>query len=479
MSTHDARCPYTIQHLYTTTRSRTYVIRERDEFGEYPNIYAKVQLGGPGQQADVIILSDSGTGLDVLNKTGTIPLELGLTAEDVVVHRTKGPDRWNIATFLELTLNSKHALPYIVITTHCHYDHICGIQHLLDARTDVTVLSSSNDPGFLTPWHNLQKHSLCDLLGLKAPRYDGQLVGDAQKISYVPKGSSERRESSITAIHTPGHTPDSMSWYDHETYTLCVGDMFYERESDETRSGSSGHWSREPPQPVIFTKDSKIVDWNASMHRLLDFVKSENRKLGTDTGQSQHSKPTGYRQDGQGIPVEFTERDLRKEDWSLITGVPSRRRVALCAGHVTIATDAEFALLNMLAFMLRIQLDQVPKKKANDKEGNDDVWLWDDFQSSCTVSHPDTKDAAEFHFSVRAPWSIIHRASSMSTSNQAPPLPKSRNAEYRSMIQRITSSTQPSDAPSSLKANALASVSHSSVMADRPAVKAASIAKKG
>jgi len=476
MLSHDSQCPYTIQHLYTTNRSRTYLIREKDEFGEYPNIYVKVQLDSHGQQADVIILSDSGTGLNVPNENDTIPVEM--SADGGVAHRTKEPDRWNIATFLELTLNPEHALPYIVITTHCHYDHICGIQHLLDAQTDMTVLSSSNNPGYLTPWHNLQKHSLCGLLGLKAPRYDAQFVGDAQKI-YVPKGRSERRELPITAIHTPGHTPDSMSWYDHETYTLCVGDMFYERESDETRSGSSGHWAREPPQPVVFTNDSQIIDWNASMHRLLDFVKYENRKLGTDSGQSQHAKPTGYRQDGQGVLVEFTERALQGEDWSLITGVPSRRRVALCAGHVTIATDAEFALLNMLAFMLRIQLDQVPKKKADDKEGKDDVWLWDDSLSSCAVSSGNTKDASEFQFSVRAPWSIIHPASSTSTARQALPLPKSRNAEYRTMIQRMVSSAQPHDEPSSLKANALASVSHSSVMADRPAVKAASIARKG
>ncbi|KAK5949230.1 hypothetical protein OHC33_009771 [Knufia fluminis] len=474
MSIQDTRCPYTIQHLYTTSHSRTYLIREKDAFGEYPNIYVKVQLGTDGQQTDVIILSDSGTGLDVSIENDSIPSALVSNGSDA--RRTRPPKRWNIATFLELTLNPGHAAPYLVMTTHCHYDHICGIQHLLNAETDVTVLSSSYDKGFLTPWRNLQKHSLCDLNGLKAPKYDARFVDDAQRISYDPKGHGGPTDSSITVIHTPGHTPDSMSWYDHDTYTLCVGDMFYERESDETRSGSSGHWTREPPQPVIFTKDSNIVDWNASMHRLLDFVRYENRKLGTNSTHPPMASP-GYRQNGQGIALDYTERATHDEEWSMITAVPSRRRVALCAGHVTIATDAEFALLNMLAFMLRIQLDQVPKKKVDDIEGNDDAWLWDDSLPSGPASSQ--SGATEVQFSVSAPWSVIHRVSSTDSTQNALPQPKSRNADFRSMVPRMSSAAYRSVGASSLKSNALASVSHSSVMADRPAVKVASIARKG
>ncbi len=475
MSTQDVRCPYTIRELYSTTHARTYLIREKDAYGEYPNIYTKLQLEDNGEQAAAIILSDSGTGLDVPNEQDTIPS--GLLNDRNTLRRSRLPARWNIATFLELTLNPEHSSPYIVMTTHCHYDHICGIQHLLDAKADVTVLSSSYNKDFITPWRNLQKHSLCDLNGLKAPKYDAHFVDDAQRISYFPDHHSGPKESSITVIHTPGHTPDSMSWYDNDTYTLSVGDTFYERDSDETRSGSGGCWAREPPQPVIFTNDSNIIDWNASMHRLLDFVRHENRKLGTDNTR-QHTI-SGYRQDGQGIALDYTERALYDEDWSMVTTVPSRRRVALCAGHVTIGTDAEFALLNMLAFMLRVQLDQVPKKRVGDSEGNDNAWLWDDSLSSSISSSEGKKDASGYQFSVRAPWSVIHRAPSTNSGVKALPLSKSRNADFRSMAHRMTSSTQRLAEPPSLKSNALASVSHSSVMAERAAVRTASIARKG
>lgn len=396
-------CPYTIQLLYTNSTSSTYLIREHDEFGEFPNIYAKVYYKQPTRLPIVIVLSDSGTGLDVKN-------------EAIVCHGKNDPQNrqipssstryWNIETFLASALNPGHVAPYVVLTTHCHYDHICGIQHLLNAKVNITVLASSYDKDFLTPWRTLQKHSLCPLIGLEAPKYDAHWIEDAQKITITGLSHLQNRfQTSITVIHTPGHTPDSVSWYDSDSYTLCVGDMFYEKESDETRSGSGGHWPREPPQPVIFTHESSIIDWNASMHRLLDYVRYLNRTMGT--GASQPTVP--YRQDGLGSIVGFEERSTSEEDWSIIETIPSRRRVALCASHVTIGTDAEFALSDMLAFMLRIQLDQVPRKRVHDIQNDRDAWLWDDALAP-QYAKPEQNDKVQCcQFSIKAPWSVIHR----------------------------------------------------------------------
>lgn len=365
---------YSIRLISSSPASATYAIREKDNFGEYPNIFAKVYY----ELDDIpstIILSDSGTGLD--SKNGQ-----------------------NIATFLEATINPGHIAPYVVITTHCHYDHICGIQKLLDAHTNVKVLSSSHDVSYITPWRKLQRHSLCEANGLLAPRYDGNWVDDCQKVTFWKQGRLQT--SSITVIHTPGHTPDSLSWYDHESHALCVGDMFYEKESDETRSGSHGLWPREPPQPVIFTDDSNIIEWNASMHRLLDFVQAENRRLTT------HQDTIGdacKEQVGTGTPFTFDTTMSNDEDnWALITSCPTRKRVTICASHVTVETDAETALLDMLNFMLRIQLDQVPRQKVQTPDGRTDVWLWDDCQQT-----NDTKTCSNgCRYSVRAPWNFVY-----------------------------------------------------------------------
>lgn len=371
-------CSYTIQLLFMNASSSIYVIREHDAYGEFPNIYVKVYFNDTDRIPKFIILSDSGTGLDTEH------------------HQ-------NIATFLARVLNAGHAAPYILLTTHCHYDHIGGIRHLLDANGKITVFASSYDKDFLTPWRSLQKHSLCPYLGLKAPEYDAHWIEDGQRITYSdPAISHQRIQTSITVIQTPGHTPDSISWYDHDSYTLCVSDMFYEKESDETRSGSGGSWGREPPQPVVFVSSSNIVQWNASMHRLLDLVRYENRKLGSEA----HCASPPHIQDGLGDHVVFEDTPICEEGWSLIRTIPSRRRVALCASHVTISTDAEFSLLEMLAFMLRVQLDQVPKIKACDVEGNNDVWLWDDALG--TLSGLEKRELSACPYSIKAPWSIIH-----------------------------------------------------------------------
>lgn len=380
---HYSTCPYTITQLYSTTNSSSYVIREHDEYSEYPHIYVKVLYRKERRQPIVIILSDTGTGLNLPNIEKTDRSEQTITA-------------WNIASFLELTLNPSHNAPYIVLSTHCHYDHILGLKYLLEASADTTVYSSSYDISYLVPWHNLQKHSLCELKGLKAPSYDAHWIDDAQRIKYYDKSCNAFKESSIVVIHTPGHTPDSMSWYDYDSNTLCVGDMFYERESDETRSGSGGQWKQEPPQPVIFTEDSNITLWSAGMHRILDFVRAENRRLGTDTETDSH---TSYQQSGFGERLNFDVEPLPDNDWLSI--VPAKRRVVLCASHVTVAADAEVALLNMLAFMLRIQLDQVPRKRSGT-----DTWIWDDDSQTINETHGQTY---EYRFSVRAPWCIIHQ----------------------------------------------------------------------
>ena len=432
-----ANAPYSIQLLFSTEQSSSFVIREKDNYGEYPNIFAKVYYTDEGRKPIVVILSDTGTGLNAPGGSTTRP-------------SSQNPVRWNIATFLSTTVNQNHAAPYIVLTTHCHYDHIMGIHQLLEANAQVTMFSSSHDKNYLTPWRNLQKHSLCELIGLKAPVYDARWIDDVQRLPFTDSDGT-KKQSSVTVIHTPGHTPDSISWYDRDSSTLCVGDMFYEKESDETRSGSQGRWSREPVQPVIFTHDSNIVDWNASMHRLLDFVRYENRRMGTE-----ERSDAGYRQTGQGVPLTFIETS--KEDWSFISATPARRRVVLCAAHVTIATDAEFALLNMLAFMLRIQLDQVPKKRTTDIEGGDDAWLWDD----CLDQH--SKGSSSCQYSVKAPWSIVHRRDTLINVEPQVTISRVRSKDSRTLMQMTTTSS----GQAQLTSAALASVSHSSALANRP-----------
>lgn len=324
-------CPFTIEEYHIndglpSPRNKTFLIREHDHYGEYPHIYAKIcQQTGTATQVDgyrenpvhkVIVLSDTGCGTEVpcwnftRRNRGTSSYQAG----------PRYPQVWNIFTFLEYTLNPGSEIPYLVMTTHCHYDHILGIGKLPPTAAvatvgnqpdpiptyngsyrgrkqapplpPTTVLTSSQGKGFVTPYSNLQKHSLAGTLGLYAPKYDvGIWAKDYSQVVYhssyplsepkSPHATTIQIPTPYTILHTPGHTPDSLSWYDADNRVLCVGDSFYLKETPSSRGAP---WGPEPPMPTMFDKESDLADWWRSLHKVLDFVVKKNRELGRELG---------------------------------------------------------------------------------------------------------------------------------------------------------------------------------------------------
>ncbi|KAK5452047.1 hypothetical protein LTS15_007770 [Exophiala xenobiotica] len=342
-------CPFTISRLLTPSgeASASWLIREHDQYGEYPHIYAKVCKSPPRQQEDddgvglekqqaashrVIILSDTGCATETLN---TKLQRCDADGLNEIYYTPRGePRRWNIRTFLEHTINPGGRAPYVVIATHCHYDHILGIGklmmntpprpppparmrfspktrhmsqeelHRLATTTPITVLTSSHDKSFVTPYSNLQRHSLSSSVGVHAPRYAITWAEDLSEVQWHFSESSGTSEDSIsvstaaaaaaaaapipslsmstsissriTVLHTPGHTPDSMSWYDADLALLCVGDSFYLKETHETRKAP---WGPEPAMPTMFDVESDLADLWRSTARLLLFVRARNAEL--------------------------------------------------------------------------------------------------------------------------------------------------------------------------------------------------------
>ncbi|KIW15031.1 hypothetical protein PV08_07818 [Exophiala spinifera] len=316
-------CPYTISRLLTAAGepSATWLIRERDQYGEYPHIYAKVcegveaATGAKGQPSTykVIVLSDSGCGTEVINDISPPPVRRteGEKDDDHVVSRSRRsePSRWNIHTFLLYTLNPGGCIPYMVITSHCHYDHITGIgklpptggydhEHVSSTSTSsdktqdgadrlrTTVLTSSLHKSFVTPYANLQEHSLSASVGLQAPRYSITWAEDLSEATWRWTRPAQKDAgisaaevaigARMTMIQTPGHTPDSLSWYDEDLALLFVGDSFYVKESPETRSAP---WGPEPPMPTMFDVEGDLADMWESIKKLLRFVRVKNEEL--------------------------------------------------------------------------------------------------------------------------------------------------------------------------------------------------------
>lgn len=349
-------CPFSIECLrtYDGSKSSLWLIREHDRFGEYPHIYAKICTEQERYGVDgAIVLSDAGCGTEKENLIHGI-------ANDAAQPQ---PKKWNLRTFLEYTINPDKRLPYVVINTHCHYDHILGLSDLIQPTQfepiigadrlggQVFVVASALDPNFVIPYEKLQKHSLCEDEGVDAPHYNVTTwAKDFEQLVFQSPLLRRELALDITIIHTPGHSPDSLSWYDTNHHFLCVGDSFYSKRSSWTSKAS---WGGEPDMPIFFNRYSVLADWWAQMDKLLDFVRKENRELVKSVTASTAS-PTSDTQN--------PETATGKEDEWVMVGRPVPR-VQLAAGHATCGVDAEETLEAVKKFMMAVMRGEVPSQE--------------------------------------------------------------------------------------------------------------------
>jgi glyoxylase-like metal-dependent hydrolase (beta-lactamase superfamily II) len=398
-----SHCPFSIRKL----NKSTHLIRERDNYGEYPHIYAKLcySTSSSGERSAVIVLSDTGCATSTIGSS------------------RKEPAEWDIGTFLEYTINPGNRLPYLVVTTHCHFDHIIGISKLpptadlltaLDKHAltlPTTVLSSSYDKSFLTPYKNLNEHSLSPSIGLCAPHYKiGIWADDLQAITFTHPLTGALIQTDLTILHTPGHTPDSLAWYDNIERLINVGDSIYDRTSHDAENAP---WGKEPPMQIMFDLASNLLDWWNSVKKVIAFVKARNEEVEHVSPNDVAGRGTSKLQNGFGVPLEnsfdeiesclsSTNAELGDEaSWMFLRMAPEKKRVRLCAAHVTADTDALDCLLDVQKFMARVLRDEVPNKPLLDDPYGYSPVLWDD-TLGC-----DSDGCTNPRFSVSAPLEIV------------------------------------------------------------------------
>lgn len=115
-----------------------------------------------------------------------------------------------------------------------------------------TVCASSAARSFIAP-ATLTVHSLCDLVAIPTPTYTPTLFledGDT-----FPRVAAH--ETPLMVLHTPGHTPDSLSLYDPKERTLFVGDTLHENTA------------------VTFPMQGNVQAYMASLDKLLALVYNE------------------------------------------------------------------------------------------------------------------------------------------------------------------------------------------------------------
>lgn len=338
----------------TRLNRTTFLIREDDSFGEHPLIYAKLHPRLP-----VLILSDTGC---------NAPRDPSVAISKLRTFLEEFPVKDNDARPLNPRNEFGHPeRQYTVILTNCYYDHIGSLDQFptmplsmslaLERTTRGAALGSKPLPSCIIvasghcetfATHHLAEHSLCKFHGLKPPSYrvsrwakDGEaLVRDGQKLD-------------VTVLHTPGHTPDELAWYDHHERSLYVGDSLHERGPRD--------------QPITFPKEGDWGDYMASLAKLLRFVKHENEYMLADS----------------------------LNDYNQEYGVC--RRVQLCCGHSTVQADGEELLEQVFTLFERILMAKVPVQRSDTDRGEIyDTWM--------------DHGGDEVRFAVRAPRRLAEEA---------------------------------------------------------------------
>ncbi|KAH9945245.1 Metallo-hydrolase/oxidoreductase [Epithele typhae] len=215
------------------TPSTFLIVEVDDVFDEHPFIYAKRVPA-----ARTLVLLDTGCG----GRTRRPDVEL--TPLRVFVETAPVADNGG------RPLNARGAWAYVVVLSHCHYDHILGVDQFAH---DSPVLVSAHDPTFLSP-ANLPTHSLCDSLGLESPSFTPSLTPDRAQLV-----SKDGVSLGLTLLHTPGHTPDELALWDEGDGMLYVGDTLYE----------DAH--------IIFPNEGSIVQWFASVDGLTAMLQKSGR----------------------------------------------------------------------------------------------------------------------------------------------------------------------------------------------------------
>lgn len=146
-----------------------------------------------------------------------------------------------------------------IVSTHYHLDHIGGVAHLQE-RSGAQVVAHQSEVPFLERDRPLPSPFQSRFLSF--------LMAPSLRLSRPPHfwvdlslGDSDRLDilGCMEVIHTPGHTPGSISLYFRQAGTLIVGDGL------EFRGGKLGLPSR------IFTSDMAQAEESIRRLARLDF----------------------------------------------------------------------------------------------------------------------------------------------------------------------------------------------------------------
>ncbi|KAF1808814.1 Metallo-hydrolase/oxidoreductase, partial [Eremomyces bilateralis CBS 781.70] len=302
--------------------STAFKIVEEEKYLEYPQIFVKIldetlvildtECGGAAQDLDVTVTS-------LREYLETVP----------VGDNGKEP------------LNPIARLSYMVVCTHCHFDHIGGIEQFRD-HPKSSICASSYDRSFLSP-ANLPTISLCRNLGIRTPSYKvSHWLDDGQFLQY------KSNSLPLRVFHTPGHTPDELAIWDSDERVLFVGDSLYE-------------WV-----PIIFPSQGNIVLFSDSIGRMKQLVAEWNADESSSRVKIACRHVT-YDADGEQILS-----DVEEFLWLVVTGAVKPKQSEESRGDILDlyeGDDGKYSIRCPHRLVLDFRVDEEAMTKLKQRNG--------------------------------------------------------------------------------------------------------------
>ncbi|MCJ1459586.1 hypothetical protein MMC28_009965 [Mycoblastus sanguinarius] len=291
----------------------TFVIVENDKYEEHPFIYIKIY-----EEPPLLLVTDTGCGGGAENEDHSSSLKDFIETSPISSNGEKPLNPHGSS--------GQASKKYLIICTHCHYDHILGLRHF--QKSSPRILASSHDKSFIED--DLAEHSLCRSLGVPLPEYKvSYWADDHERLSF------DGHPLNLQVLHTPGHTPDELAYYDEEERHLYVGDTLYERVAVD----------KSYEQAILFPKEGNLTEYMQSLEKLIGFVKEKNSE-------------------------------------------PCKSPVTIGCGHVTSAVDGMEILLAVRQLFFDIIAEKVPIVHSEEKRGEEFVLWREDGEPRFSVAAP-------------------------------------------------------------------------------------------
>jgi hydroxyacylglutathione hydrolase len=116
----------------------------------------------------------------------------------------------------EKFLSDRHLNPVLLLNTHCHLDHIFGNRFMLD-RYNLRTLSGKDDE--INRLGAVDHAAIFDL-EMEEPPEPAGFIEHGEQIAFG--------ETELLALHVPGHSPGSFSFYSKKECCVFTGDALFE-----------------------------------------------------------------------------------------------------------------------------------------------------------------------------------------------------------------------------------------------------------